>query len=283
MTRFILILFAALVCYAPSAQEVPLDTLVSVEEGIRRSVLTRDLPRSHAVPMILRAGASRNPAHIPLLKEVIDSWAAGGSNDHYGYRSSGVHTGAALYSLWLIGGSEEYFRENLYNWEKDYMLAHYSAQVLLLDATPELVEELRALCEVSNNPNGSNDLWGALSSAQDVLDANQAYESLPSDAARASYVINYLGGTWAPWWGERRMNPSGSGWTEISYKFHRPVLVWRWFRTLLREQPALIDMAIENVSCCIRDWEQGVDRAPTPEEKPPLQEWLRHMAAIPTR
>ncbi len=283
MTRFVLILLAALTCYAPSAQEVPLDTLVSVEEGIRRSVLTRELPRNHAVPMILRAGASRNPAYIPLLKEVIDSWGPGGSNDNYGYRTSGPETEAAVYSLWLIGGSEAYFHENLYNWEKDYMLATYSAYVLVLDANPELVEELRAVCDVSNNPNGSNFLWGALSRAQGVLDANRAYASLPTDAARASYVINYLGDTWVPWFGEQRRNPSGSGWTEINYTYYEPVLVWRWFRTLVREQPALIDQAIENVSCCIRDWQAGVDRAPTPEEKPPLQDWLRHLAAIPTR
>ena len=225
--------------------------------------------------MILRAGASRDPTYIPLLKQVIDAWAAGGSSNSMSYRPNGGHTYVALYSLWLIGGSEDYFRTNLHNWKEDYNLAHLSAQMLALNPTPEFIEELERVCEVSSNPNGSNYLWGDLSRAKGVAYATRTYEALPNDAARARFVVDRVAGYWTPYLPEHfRINPTGSGWTTIDYNNLKSVVAWGWFQTLIREQPALIADAIRSVSIQIIDLQLGARRDITPEEKERIQAWL---------
>ena len=114
----------------------PVDTLeVSIEQGIQL-VLQQEVPHTYGTPLILRAGASRDPAYILLLKEVVDSWAPGGSsnsayfhsNDHF--RPYEMHTAAALHSLWLLGEGEGYFLRNIRDWREDYMLAYQSALIL---------------------------------------------------------------------------------------------------------------------------------------------------------
>lgn len=269
------------------AQPMPIDTLdLSIEQGILL-VLERDVPHAHGTSLILRAGASRNPIYVPLLKQVVDSWAPGGSSNiaHFGrsdhYRPVEAHTYAALYSLWLLGESDDYFRTNLYNWEEDYVLAYQSARILALNPTPEYLDELEQLCEESSNPNGSNYLWSALNMAQVVADQIDRYETLPSDGARARMVINEIAGRWEPYREDGRMNPSGSGWTEIDYSDQRFIMIWNWFRRLSREQPTLITNAIRNVSAHVRDLERGIDRPPNQAEKNQLQAWLRYMASLP--
>ena len=75
MKRLKPILGILLICapFVAVAQPMPIDTVnVSVEEGIRL-VLNREIPHGYGTALILRAGASRNPAYIPLLKQVVDS------------------------------------------------------------------------------------------------------------------------------------------------------------------------------------------------------------------
>lgn len=261
----------------------PVDTLeVSIEQGIQL-VLQQEVPHTYGTPLILRAGASRDPAYILLLKEVVDSWAPGGSsnsayfhsNDHF--RPYEMHTAAALHSLWLLGEGEGYFLRNIRDWREDYMLAYQSALILARTPTPEFIAYLERTCEESENPFGSQDLWGALSKAQQVAYLIEEYDQMGSERMRADSVIDQIVGWWSPDGEEYWMNPTGSGWTEIRYTEPKSVVFWEWFRALSRDQLAVLAGAIRDVPM------QHGDHTLTQAEAERLRAWLSYMAALPMR
>lgn len=98
-------------------------------------------------------------------------------------------------------------------------------------------------------------------------------------------VVNKLAGGWlSPLRRtEDRMNPTGSGWTEIDYTDPRRVLEWGWFRSLSSEQPALVADAIRNLPTQGFDLWLGHERELTSEELEHRRAWLSYMAALPMR
>ena len=116
----------------PEPGQGPDFTTMSLSEGLQ-AASRRELDTYTLATVLGEAGRSRDPAHIPMLKEIVDVY------------SSDYITEVAMLAIEAAGEPADYFLDYVRDWEKDGFSAIAAANVLAVRPGTQLLDEIREI------------------------------------------------------------------------------------------------------------------------------------------
>ena len=194
-----------------------------IEQGLRR-IVAGEVDNPAAREAVVQAGLSADQTRVPLLKEIAQAT----STD----RNRKV-TFDALYSLWQLGESREYFRENARAHQRNKWLAYYS--ILVLGSDPDDEKTIEVLIEIKA-ASTDNQIRGAIAEAERVRFLAGEYGQQQTPQQKSSFLLAHFRSYW---------NPVSLGESEIGTPAN-PLAIWSQKKLfeLSHESPEVVAQAV---------------------------------------
>jgi hypothetical protein len=200
----------------------PNENLMAALLRVRNGELS--LPEGRSV--VQRAGASKDPAYIPVLKEIVARAAP--TNRH-------LIAFDAMHALSLSGESAAYFLGLARAHASNKMASYYAILILARDPDPQILSALQSDLEASDD----NQIRGAVDLARYVAHRNQQLQTIQGFEKQAGFLIENL----------------RTGWNSIQVEEYSPtanlgpVAVWsqRRIRALSELHPREVAEAVSKI------------------------------------